>query len=52
MSGKNEMKNSKQNQKQDGTFHSKTIKHDPQAESARVKFGLNTASDGDRKGKG
>jgi len=50
MTGKNEMKNSKQNQKQDGEFHSKNIKHNPQAESARAKFGLNTISDGDRKG--
>lgn len=25
--------------KEDGKFHSKTIKHDPQAESARAKFG-------------
>ncbi|SBW09259.1 conserved hypothetical protein [uncultured Eubacteriales bacterium] len=43
------MKNSKQNKKQDGKFHSKSIKHDPQAESARAIFGLNTTSDGDRK---
>ena len=50
MTGKNKMKNSKQNQKQDGEFHSKNIKHNPQAESARAKFGLNTISDGERKG--
>ncbi len=35
------MKNTKQNQKQDGKFHSKHIKHDPRAESARAVFGLN-----------
>ena len=39
------MNNSKQNKKQGGKFHSKNIKHDPQAESARAKFGLNTISD-------
>lgn len=52
MSGENKMKSSKQNKKQDGKFHSKTIKHNPQAESARAKFGLNTTSDGDRKTEG
>lgn len=26
---------------EDNRFHSKSIKHDPQAESARAKFGLN-----------
>ncbi len=26
--------------KQDGSFHSKKIKHDPQAEGARAVFGL------------
>lgn len=46
MSGENKMKNSKQNKKQDGKFHSKTIKHDPQAEGARAKFGLKAGSDG------
>ncbi|MEA4822665.1 MAG: CPC_1213 family protein [Clostridiaceae bacterium] len=40
------MNNSKQNKKQDGKFHSKNIKHDPQAESARAKFGQNTVSGG------
>ena len=42
----NKMNNSRQNKKQDGTFHSKNIKHDPQAESARAKYGLKTSSDG------
>ena len=50
MTGNNKITHSTQNQKQDGEFHSKKIKHDPQAESARAKFGLNTTSDGDRKG--
>lgn len=49
MTGENKIKNSKQDQKQDGAFRSKNIKHDPQAESARAKFGLHTISDGDRK---
>ncbi len=35
------MKDTKQNKKQDGSFHSKNIKHDPRAESARAVFGLN-----------
>lgn len=52
MSGENKMKNTKQNKKQDGKFSSKNIKHDPQAESARTKFGLNSTSDGDRKTNG
>ncbi|MGI6402927.1 MAG: CPC_1213 family protein [Oscillospiraceae bacterium] len=52
MSSENKMKNTKQNKKQDGKFHSKNIKHDPQGESARAKFGLNTVSDGDRKTSG
>ncbi|MFZ2540099.1 MAG: CPC_1213 family protein [Oscillospiraceae bacterium] len=33
-------KKSSPNGKKDGKFHSKNIKHDPQAESARTKFGL------------
>jgi hypothetical protein len=50
MSGEHKMKGNKQKKQQDGTFHSKNVKHDPQAESARAKFGLNTISDGERKG--
>lgn len=46
------MKNTKQNKKQDGKFPSKNVNHDPQAESARAKFGLNATSDGDRKTNG
>lgn len=42
------MKNGKQDKKQDGKFHSKNIKHDPQAEGARAKFGLNTTPDDGR----
>ena len=33
-------KNKVKDNKQDGQFHSKSIKHDPQAEGARAKFGL------------
>ncbi len=32
-------KQSNNSKKQDGTFHSKHIKHDPNAESARAVFG-------------
>jgi len=34
------MKSTRNNKKNDGKFHSKHIKHDPQAESARAVFGL------------
>jgi len=34
------MKSTKNNKKEDGSFHSKNVKHDPQAESARAVFGL------------
>jgi hypothetical protein len=34
------MKSTKNHKKEDGTFHSKHVKHDPQAESARDVFGL------------
>lgn len=40
MSSENKMKNTKHNKKEDGKFHSKNIKHSPQAESARAVFGL------------
>lgn len=36
----NKMKSTKNGKKSDGKFHSKHIKHDPQAESARAVFGL------------
>lgn len=35
------MKSTKNNKREDEAFHSKKIKHDPQAESARSVFGLN-----------
>jgi hypothetical protein len=34
------MKSTKNHKKEDGKFHSKHVKHDPQAESARAVFGL------------
>jgi len=37
----NKMKSTKNHKKEDGAFHSKQIKHNPQAESARAVFGLN-----------
>ncbi len=51
-SSNHKRKNTKQNKKQDGKFPSKNVNHDPQAESARAKFGLNTSSDGNRKTNG
>lgn len=40
MSSNNKKKSTKNNKKEDGKFHSKHIKHDPRAESARAVFGL------------
>lgn len=37
----NSKKSTKNNKKEDGKFHSKKIKHDPNAESARAVYGLN-----------
>lgn len=39
----------KNNKKKDGKFHSKNIKHDPQAQSARAVFGLNDKTQGNEK---
>lgn len=36
----NSMKSTKNGKKEDGKFHSKHVKHNPQAESARAVFGL------------
>lgn len=41
MSNDNKLKSTKNKKKEDGKFHSKHIKHDPNAESARAVFGLN-----------
>ena len=40
MSQATKMKSTKNNKKHDGKFHSKHIKHNPMAESARAVFGL------------
>lgn len=40
MATENKMKSTANRKKEDGEFHSKHIKHDPQAESARAVFGL------------
>ncbi|HWT74881.1 MAG TPA: CPC_1213 family protein [Mobilitalea sp.] len=40
MSSSSKMKSTKNHKKEDGTFHTKHIKHDPQAESARAVFGM------------
>lgn len=34
--------------KEDGKFHSKNVKHDPQGESARAVFGLKKSSNSER----
>ncbi|MDF2821245.1 MAG: hypothetical protein K0R15_1686 [Clostridiales bacterium] len=40
MATNNNKKSTKNHKKEDGKFHSKHIKHEPQAESARAVFGL------------
>ena len=40
--GDNKRSRKTKSKKEDGAFPSKNIKHDPQAESARVKFGKDT----------
>ena len=44
MGSDNQKKSTKNNKKEDGKFHSKHVKHDPQAESARAVFGLSNAN--------
>jgi hypothetical protein len=39
MGKSNRMKSTSNGKKEDGTFRSKKVKHDPQAESARAVFG-------------
>lgn len=41
MSEQNKKRSTKNGKKDDGKFHSKHIKHDPQAESARAVFDIN-----------
>lgn len=40
MGNDNKMKSTANHKKEDGKFHSKHIKHNPNAESARAVFGL------------
>lgn len=40
MDARNKPRDTKHNRKADGRFSKKEIKHDPQAESARTKFGM------------
>ncbi len=46
MGDDNKKRSTKNGKKEDGKFHSKSIKHDPQDESARAKFGQNSISEG------
>lgn len=48
MSTDNRKKSTKNGKKTDGSFRSKHVKHDPQAESARAVFGK-PETDGERK---
>ncbi len=45
MSNENKMKSTKNNKRDDGKYHSKHVKHSPQAESARAVFGLKDPHD-------
>jgi len=45
----NSKRSTKNGKKSDGKFHSKNIKHDPQAESARAVFGLKDTNDEKKK---
>lgn len=47
MGVENKKKSTKNNKKSDGKFNSKHIDHNPNAESARAKFGLKEKSDND-----
>lgn len=49
MNADHKRKSTKNNKKEDGEFHSKKIKHDPKAESARAVFGLNNDMYEDKK---
>lgn len=49
MSQDSQKKNTPNSKKEDGHFHSKHIRHDPNAESARAIFGLNNAADQNEK---
>ena len=52
MPDNNKKKSTNNKKKEDGKFHSKHIKHDPNAESARAVFGLkNDNNQGDQHGK-
>ncbi len=44
----NSKKSTKNHKKEDGTFHSKHINHNPQAESARAVFGLKADNSKDK----
>ena len=44
MPAENKKRSTRNNKKSDGKFHSKHIKHDPNAESARAVFGQNNVA--------
>ena len=48
MDKNNRKKSTKNHKKEDGTFHAKHIKHDPQAESARAVFGLKDTNENNK----
>jgi hypothetical protein len=48
MSKNNSKKSTSNHKKEDGTFHSKHINHNPQAESARAVFGLKADNSKDK----
>ena len=42
MGNENKMQSTRNKKKEDGKFHSKHVKHDPNSESARAVFGVNS----------
>jgi len=50
MGDDNKMKSTANHKKEDGTFHSKHIKHNPNAESARAVFGQQNNTAENKKG--
>ncbi len=49
MGERNKMKSTRNRKKEDGTFRSKHVKHDPRAESARAVFGVGGDRDADNR---
>ena len=49
MNTDNSKRSTRNGKKSDGKFHSKHIKHNPQAESARAVYGIGNPPEGEKK---